>query len=249
MLSCDNASGLMPSDEILPAREAALICTRHLAEKELLRYAVMMQIARKKTIFDWTSSDQKVASVALLEPTTFHDLNILPAGCVRIWISREDSDPEHKEDLILPAHFRVSDLVDVLDQATLRLLELRGVNTGLSSSNQKVKNNYRISRWINLPQSFFTVRFQKILVVMTKKSIDLDWLLADGGLTEQEAFLFLDELRKHGVLVEETMQHDDSNASTNAIVAEPRVSGVNSLVKKMKQWLGRARSDELERQR
>ncbi|MQR02459.1 hypothetical protein [Glaciimonas soli] len=249
MLSCDNTSGLVSSGDTLPTREPAFICTSYLAPKELLRYVVMMQVARKQTIFDWTSSDQKVATVALLEPMTFHDRKILPAGCICIWISRPDTCPECEEDLTLPDNFRVGELVNVLDQAALRLLELKAVKTDSASAHQIANKNYRISRWINLQQSFFSIRFQKILVVMTKKAIGFDWLLSDGGLSEQEAFSFLDELRKYGVLVEQIVKVDDGNASSKEIVVEPHVIGVNSLVKKMKQWLSRARSDELERSR
>ncbi len=253
MLNCDNTSGLVPSDDILPVRETSFICTSHLPKKELLRYVVMMQVARKQTVFDWTSSDQKAASVALLEPMTFHDRKILPPGCICIWISPQDSRPEHKEDLTLPDNFRVGDLVTVLDQAALRLLERKAVNTDSASSHQKENRHYRISRWVNLQQNFFTIRFQKILVVMTKKAIGLDWLLSEGGLTEQEAFLFLDELRRHGALVEQIVKFDEDNPSSKEIFVEPHaespVIGMNSLVKKMKQWLSRARSDELERSR
>lgn len=234
----------VPSGNIFPTRKTAFICTNYLAERELLRYEVIMQIVRKKTVFEWVLSDPKMASVALLEPSNFVDHRKLPADCICIWIGAADIHSKRKEDLTLSANFGLGELINVLDRAALRVLDLKSSKSNSIDSLHRSKKTYCISKWINLPQNFFTTRFQKILVLMTKRKINWDWLLTDGGLTEREAFLFLDELRKHGVLVE---QHIEPIASTSAkeVFVEPRVIGGSSLVKKITQWLRKARSSEL----
>ncbi|WP_143036241.1 hypothetical protein [Collimonas sp. OK242] len=237
-------------------RKIAPISLRYLAEKEFLRYDLLMQLADGKTVFKWIPSDLKRASVALLDMQIFNAREALPANCVCIWISESASYPGRKGDMTLPLNFSLSDLVNALDRAALRLLDMKTIGDSPDmDADPFSQKNYRISKWISLEHDFSTVRFKKILAVMTKQTVNWRWLLTYGGLTERDAYLFLDELKKKSVLVEgdmalsahELITHQLARQSSQQISLEQREGGVGLFVKKINQWLGRARSQELER--
>jgi hypothetical protein len=231
-------------------RKTVFISVKHLAEKELLRYELLMQIADEKTVFHWLPSDPRFASVALLDPSVFNPQEALPANCICIWVSASSDHPAGKGDMSLPANFRLSDLINVLDRAALRILDMKTGTTGLDDASDPLsQRTYRISRWISLEHDFSAVHFQKILAVMTKQSVDWHWLLAYGGLPERDAYLFLAELRKKKVLVERSKlpaAQEPEQEQEQQFHSDQRESGVRLFVKKINQWLGRTRSQELE---
>jgi hypothetical protein len=228
-------------------RKTAFISVGHLTDKEFLRYELLMQIADEKTVFRWVLSDMKNASVALLNPLTFNARETLPVNCICIWISESAGYAGRKGDMTLPVNFRIPDLIDALDRAALRMLDKKIVHVGPDSEPGCVsQRTYRISKWINLEHDFSTIRFQKILTVMTKQTVNWHWLLTSGDLTTRDAYLFLEELRKKNVLVERdkvSVVHE----SPQQISLEQKDSSVGLFVKKISQWLGRARSQDLER--
>jgi hypothetical protein len=237
----------MPSIDMVAAmRKTVFISVKHLAEKELLRYELMMPIANEKTVFRWLPSDSRVASVALLDPSVFNPLETLPANCICIWVAASPDHPAGKGDMTLPAKFRLSDLINVLDRAALRILDMKTGTSGMGDASDPLsQRTYRISRWISLEHDFSAVNFQKILAVMTKQSVDWRWLLVYGGLSERDAYLFLDELRKKEVLVERS-KLPAAQEPAQQFHPEQKESGVGLFVKKINQWLGRTRSQELE---
>ncbi|MDB5769090.1 MAG: hypothetical protein JWQ61_3904 [Collimonas fungivorans] len=230
-------------------RKTTFISVRYLAEKELLRYELLMQIADEKTVFRWISSDLRFASVALLDPSVFNSQEAIPANCICIWISGSSDHTPCKSDMTLPANFRLPDLINVLDRAALRILDMKTSHVSLGeASDPFFQKTYRISKWIHLEHDFSAIRFQKILAIMTMQSINWHWLLAYGGLTERDAALFLDELRKKNVLIER-IKLPAAHETLQEIYSDPKESGVGLFVKKINQWLGRSRSQELERTR
>jgi len=233
-------------------RKTSFISVKYLAEKEFLRYDLLMQIADEKTIFQWRPSDLKLASVALLDMTIFDAREPLPANCVCIWIAESAAYPGRKGDMTLPPNFGVSDLVNALDRAALRLLDMKTVDDRPAAESEPLsQNTYRISKWVSLEHGFATLRFKKILAVMTKQDISWGWLLTYGGLTERDARLFLDELRNKSALVEKNnvfaIHERITRESSQQMPFEQKEGGVGLFVKKINQWLGRARSQELER--
>lgn len=233
-------------------RKTSFISVRYLAEKEFLRYDLLMQIANEKTVFHWIPSDLKLASVVLLDMTIFDAGEVLPANCVCIWIAGSAAYPGRKGDLTLPVNFGLSDLISALDRAALRLLDMKPVDNSLNSGSDLLsQKTYHISTWISLEHDFAAVRFKKILAVMTRRAISWRWLLTYGGLTDRDAGLFLEELRKKSILVEtnkvlitdELITHKSSQQES----LEPKEGGVGLFVKKINRWLGRTRSQELEK--
>lgn len=228
-------------------RKATFISVSHLAEKEFLRYELLMQIANERTVFRWITSDLKFASVALLDPSVFDPREMLPANCICIWISESPDHPPGRGNMSLPLNFRLQDLINVLDRAALRILDLKIEQIGTHEVSDFVSQRiYRISRWINLGHDFSPIRFQKILAVMTKQSVSWHWLLTYGGLTERDAYMFLDELRKKEVLIEGG-ELPIALESAQPAYLDQKESGVGMFVKKINQWLGRNRAQELER--
>ncbi|WP_211467031.1 hypothetical protein [Collimonas silvisoli] len=232
-------------------RKASFISVRYLAEKEFLRYDLLMQIADEKTVFKWIPSELKRASVALLDMQIFNAREELPANCVCIWISESGSYPGRKGDMTLPPNFGVSDLINALDRAALRLLDMKAVEDRPDIESEPLsQKTYRISKWVSLEHGFSTLRFKKILAVMTKQEISWGWLLTYGGLTERDAILFLDELRKKSALVERDkvfLIHERIKHESRPISLEQKEVGVGLFIKKINQWLGRSRSQELEK--
>ncbi|AEK62462.1 Hypothetical Protein CFU_2635 [Collimonas fungivorans Ter331] len=228
-------------------RKTTFISVKYLAQKELLRYELLMQIADEKTVFRWISSDLKFASVVLLDPAIFKSREALPASCICIWISDSAVPAAKKHDMILPLSFRLPDLISVLDRAALRILDMKTEQICPGDvTDPFYHRTYRISKWTQLEHSLSAIRFQKILAIMTKQSINWHWLLAYGGLTERDAYLFLDELRKRNVLIER-MKLPVSHETSRVTYADQKESGVGMFVKKINQWLGRSRLQELER--
>lgn len=228
-------------------RKTTFISVKHLAEKELLRYELLMQIADEKTVFRWISSDLKFASVALLDPSIFNSREALAASCICIWISDSPVAAAKKGDMILPLNFRLPDLTSVLDRAALRILDMKTEQICPGDpSDPFYQRTYRISKWTQLEHDLSAIRFQKILAIMTKQSINWHWLLAYGGLTERDAYLFLDELRKKNVLIER-MKLPAAHEASRVMYPDQKESGVAMFVKKINQWLGRSRLQELER--
>jgi hypothetical protein len=230
-------------------RKTAFISVKHLAEKELLRYELLMQIADEKTVFRWISSDLKFASIVLLDPAVFNSREALPASCICIWISDSAVPAAKKIDMTLPVSFRLPDLVSVLDRAALRILDMKTdqICPG-DASDPFYQRTYRISKWTQLEHDLSVIRFQKILAIMTKQSINWHWLLAYGGLTERDAYLFLDELRKKNVLVQ-TIEPPTAHETSGGTYPDRKESGVGMFVRKINHWLGRSRLQELERTR
>lgn len=227
-------------------RKTAFISVKHLAEKELLRYELLMQLADEKTVFRWLQSDLRFASVALLDSSAPLSQQALPANCLCIWVSASPDHHVAKGDMILPVNFRLPDLINVLDRAALRILDMKPDKVGPDNSSDPLfQSTYRISRWISLEHDFSTVNFQKILAVMTKQAIDWQWLLVYGGLSERDAYLFLDELRRNDVLVELSKLPLPQELAQK-FYPEQKESGVGFFVKKITQWLSRTRSQELE---
>lgn len=237
---CIAPNQVSPSNNI-STRQAAFVCTRYLAEKEVLRYEIMMQICRKKTVFEWTISGLNLASVVLLEPSTFENYETLPKNCICIWICEADTYLRRKEDLTLPVNFQATDLMNALDRAALKILDMKTARANLNCAYHRSEKSYRISEWVHLEQNFSTIRFQKILALMIKKAISWDWLLIGGNLTEKEAFLFLNELRKRDVLVEQRIEL----VPTKEVFVESPDRGTSKFAKKMMQWLRKARTNQL----
>jgi hypothetical protein len=229
---------------VVAMRKTAFISVKYLAEKEFLRYELLMQIADAKTVFRWLPSDKKNASVVLLDSTIFKNRETLPANCICIWISESHEHAASKGDMSLPLNFRLPDLINALDRAALRLLDVKTDHAdGSGSASQRT---YRISKWINLEHDFSAIRFQKILAVMTKQNVNWRWLLTSGDLTTRDAYLFLEELRRKNVLVERD-KVSVAHESPQQISLEKKDSGVGSFVGKITQWLSRSRSQKLER--
>ncbi|MEO6921036.1 MAG: hypothetical protein ABI171_18800 [Collimonas sp.] len=106
-------------------RITSLISVNYLAEKEFLRYELLMEIAGEQTAFRWILSDLKAASVAILDPWLFSTAYVPPEQCICIWLARPGGYAGRQGDLVLPLGFRLHDLIDVLDQAALRLFEMK----------------------------------------------------------------------------------------------------------------------------
>jgi hypothetical protein len=244
-------SSLAALESVCVMRKTSFISVKYLAEKEFLRYDLLMQIADEKTISQWRPSDLKLASVALLDMTIFAAREPLPANCVCIWISESPAYPGRKGDMTLLPNFGVSDLINALDRAALRLLDMKAANDSPDIESEPLsQKTYRISKWVSLEHGFSTLRFQKILAIMTKQDISWGWLLTYGGLTERDAMLFLGELRKKSALVERNkmfLVHDRIAHESRPISLEQHEGGVGLFVKKINQWLGRTRSQELEK--
>jgi len=232
-------------------RKTSFISVKYLAEKEFLRYDLLMQIADEKTISQWQASDLGSASVALLDMNIFNAREPLPANCVCIWIAESPAYPGRKGDMTLPPNFSVSDLINALDRAALRLLDMKVAEDGPATESEPLsQNTYRISKWVSLEHGFSTLRFKKILAVMTKQDISWGWLLTYGGLTERDAILFLEELRKKSALVERNkvfLIRDRIAHESRLISLEQKEGGVGLFVKKISHWLGKTRSQELEK--
>jgi hypothetical protein len=223
-------------------RKVAYVSVNYLAKKEFLRYEMLMQIANEKTVFRWVLSDIKNASIALLDPMIFNARETLPNNCICIWIAESADYVGRKGDMIFPANFRLPDLINILDRAALRLLDKKTPHTSPDNESEYLlQRTYRISKWVSLDYDFSTPRFQKILAVMTRQAINWRWLLTYGGLTERDAYLFLEELRKKNVLVESN-DAPVADEPPQQISIEHKESGLGLFVRKINQWLGRTRA-------
>lgn len=162
------------------------------------RFEAMLPVAAGRSIVQWELCDTAHADVVLQEQGDRLSLRITQE---RGLLANADTLPIERD-------FRVATLMQTLDLAAVRVLNLRdsAVRTTQVSVADQGECLYQLKYW-DVPGHRTPMKVLRTLAAMTRRPVSREWMTTVGGLSPPEADSLLAGLELRGALRSSSPQH------------------------------------------
>jgi hypothetical protein len=166
------------------------------------RFDSLFAVAERKSVFSWTEVAPSKADVILMDRHT-RVLSVQAPPCL-VFVGNAPDAARCNFDwgLSIDADFTVSQLVDLLDRAAVRLLDLRARQasaSGAAASGQEPER-YALKRWASLALEFRSTGQLRAMALLSRGAISFDQLCRHSGLRDIQVEALLAELTRMDVL-------------------------------------------------
>jgi len=168
------------------------------------RFHSLFTVVEKKTIFSWIEAPIATAQVvvtddknAALPPTASH--------CLAFVGSRVDAEGlklGFKHIFQIEPGFTVSQLLDVLDRAAVRLLDSRHTAPQAPAPVREANIvRYKLKRWVVLSKEFAAANYTTAVALLTRGHVTLEAISDHTGLASEEVRALIAELDSQDALL------------------------------------------------
>lgn len=211
------------------------------------RFHSLFTVVEKRTIFSWVEAPIATAQVVVTDDKNA-TLPATASPCLAFVGSRIDAEglkPGFKHIFQIEPSFTVSQLLDVLDRAAVRLLDSRHATLQAPAPAREASiARYKLKRWVVLSKDFASASYTTAVALLTRGHVTLEAICAHTGLAFEEARALIAELDSQGALL---ISDEAPAAALPETPAQSKADssadkGQNGMFGKLARWLSANRS-------